>query len=77
MIQSSEIDQDELDARIDRGGCEKASQFAFSIVQPSVNGQYHDIGSFLHKQVLAGLNSAMTVRSYRDLGFEFPTSEKA
>ena len=76
MIQSSEIDQDELDTLIDRGR-EKANQFAFSIVQPSVNGQYHDIGSFLHKQVLAGLNSAMTVRSYRDLGFEFPTSEKA
>ena len=41
-----------------------------------VKGQYHDTGSFLHKQVLAGLNSAMTIRSYRDLGFEFSTSEK-
>jgi nicotinamidase-related amidase len=41
-----------------------------------VKGQYHDTGSFLHKQILAGLNSAMTIRSYRDLGFESPTSEK-
>ena len=41
-----------------------------------VKGRYHNTGSFLHKQVLAGLNSALTIRSYRDLGFEFPTPEK-